>query len=293
MNFAPVVIFVYNRPEITLKTVCALEKNFLSKKTDLFIFSDGPKTLNENNNVSKVRKIINDISGFKSIKVYESKFNKGLANSIINGVTKILSTHDKIIVLEDDLITAPNFLNFMNQALDFYQFNQSIFSISGYTMDLPSLKNETEDFYFAYRASSWGWGTWSRSWKNIDWKIKEYNEVSKSSKLIKEFNRGGSDMFKMLKNQRNNKIDSWAIRWCFNQFLRNQFTVFPVKSKIQSIGFGQSATHTKRTTRFDTKLDDTLKVNFNFDNKVHFKKKIIKDFKSKFSILSRIKDKFL
>mgnify|MGYP006309741777 CR=1 FL=1 len=123
LKLAPIVLFVYNRPEHTKRTIKALKNNKLAQESELFIFSDGEKSSNDYQNVKKVRKIINNIIGFKNIKVFESEINKGLADSVIDGVTKIINDYEKVIVLEDDLITSKNFLSYMNRALNFYEDN--------------------------------------------------------------------------------------------------------------------------------------------------------------------------
>lgn len=291
-NLSPICLFTYNRLNETKKTVAALQKNNLAAHSKLFIFSDGAKNKNAFDKVNNVREYIKTITGFKSIEVFESEDNKGLANSIIEGVSKVINEYGKVIVLEDDLITSPNFLNFMNEGLSFYNNNNQIFSISGYTMNLPSLKNNDKDYYLGYRASSWGWATWLNKWENIDWEVKGYNKFKWNIIDKFKFMRGGSDMPLMLKRQMNGKIDSWAIRWCYHQFRNNLFTVYPTKSKVISIGFGEDATHTKDTNRFDNDLDESLKTAFIFDKTPALDNKLIKEFQHKFSILNRLKNKF-
>ena len=44
MMYAPVVIFAYNRSRQLQETLEALGRNEAAEKTDVFIFSDGPKT---------------------------------------------------------------------------------------------------------------------------------------------------------------------------------------------------------------------------------------------------------
>ncbi|UMB54365.1 glycosyltransferase [Lutibacter sp. A64] len=289
MKLAPICLFTYNRLNETKQTVAALQCNFLAKESDLFIFSDGGKDDISKEKVAEVRKYIKNITGFKSIKIIASPTNKGLANSIISGVSQIIEEYEKVIVLEDDLITAPNFLDFMNQALDFYEKEASVFSISGYTMDLPSLKTLTKDYYLGVRASSWGWGTWKNRWQDVDW------EVSDSKMSLKKrfkFMQGGSDLPRMLKKQLKGKIDSWAIRWCYHQFNKNLYTIFPKESKLISVGFNDEATHTKKTKRFITKLDITNATNFKFHKNPVVEKVLIKEFKAKFSVLNRLMDRF-
>lgn len=293
MDKAPIVLFVYNRLSLTKRTLEFLSRNYLAGDSNLYVFSDGWKNNLDKKKVEQVRIFLKSVAGFKNITIYESSENRGLANSIIEGVTQIISKYGKVIVLEDDLITSPNFLIFMNNALSFYKENDSVFSISGYSMNLPSLVKSNKDYYITNRASSWGWATWSRSWDDIDWEIKDYSEFIKSTLKKKKFNNGGSDMTRMLKNQMVGKIDSWAIRWCYNQFKRNQYTIYPTVSKIKSIGFGIDATHTKRTNRFRTEIDTELKTRFIFDFELIENRELLKEFRAKFSVFNRLKDKFL
>ncbi len=294
MKLVPICLFTYKRLNETQQTVEALKKNYLASESELFIFSDGPKNEIDNEQIQNVREFIKSISGFKKITIYEAICNKGLANSIISGVSQILKEHDKVIVLEDDLITSPNFLDFMNQALNFYQGNKQIHSISGYTLDLPSLKNYTKDYYLGYRASSWGWGTWKEKWESVDWDVSKYKKFKRNPYRQIKFMRGGSDLPHMLSNQMQGRIDSWAIRWRFDQFIKDQLTVFPTKSKVVNIGFNKNATHTRDVKkRFITTLDKGEKRIFNFDETILINKNIIKDFRNKHSIWSRFKDKYL
>ncbi|MWW25906.1 glycosyltransferase family protein [Algibacter lectus] len=286
----PICLFTYNRLDETILTINALKSNYLAEASDLYIFSDGGKNESASKKIEIVRKYLKTITGFKSITIFESETNKGLANSIITGVTKILDKHEKIIVLEDDLITSPNFLDFMNQSLNFYKNDANIFSISGYTFDLKSLPID-KDFYFGYRASSWGWAIWKNRWEIIDWQASDYHEFSTNKTLKKRFNRGGSDMSGMLRNQMESKIDSWAIRFCYHQFNQDLKTVFPNKSKVQSIGFSKEATHTSGTKRFITELDEGYKTVFKFEIFDEMNNTLVKEFQNKFSIKTRLLDK--
>lgn len=290
-QLTPICLFTYNRLSETIKTLEALKNNFLAKQSDLFIFSDGGKNYEDLEKILKVRKYLHSVSGFKSITIFESKINKGLANSVIAGVSKVLENHDKIIVFEDDLVSSPNFLDFLNQALKFYKNDNNIFSISGYTLNLPSLPG-TKDYYFGYRASSWGWGIWKDRWNQIDWNVSDYDNFKNNKKAIKKFKRGGSDLPRMLKYQITGKIDSWAIRFCYHQFKNNLLTVFPSKSKLISIGFSDEATNTVGTKRFNTHLDEELKKEFKFQNFENIDQNIINESASKFSIKSRIQNQF-
>jgi GR25 family glycosyltransferase involved in LPS biosynthesis len=289
---APICLFTYNRLEETKQTVVSLQANFLAKDSELFVFSDGSKNKSSCRKIQAVRDYLKSIAGFKSVTIYESDVNKGLAKSIIEGVSKLLANNDKVIVMEDDLVSTPNFLNFMNQALNFYQKNKKIISISGYTMNLPSLKNSSEDFYFGFRASSWGWGVWKDRWTAIDWDVNDYYDFIKDKKAIRDFKKGGSDMPRMLRKQMEGKIDSWAIRFCYHQFKNKMLTLFPTISKLESIGISKDATHTSGTKRFITPIDKSHKKEFYFENFKMIDTQLTKEFADFFSIKNRIINQF-
>ena len=248
MTLAPVILFVYNRPWHTRHTVEALQKNDLATESELFIFADGPKTNateEQKEKIRQVREYIHKINGFKSITICEKETNQGLANSVIAGVTEIINKFGKAIVVEDDLVTSRYFLKFMNEALDFFENDERIFSVSGYnysdqTMNIP--KSYKHDIYLSYRHESWGWGTWKDRWNSVDWEVSDFKKFCENPKLQKAFNRGGADMSRMLKAQMEGKIDSWAIRFDYALFKQNRFNVKPVKSLVYNIGL-TSGTH--------------------------------------------------
>ena len=292
-DLAPIVLFTYIRLDILKKCIHNLLECPLASESELYIFSDGSKEKEHENNVNRVREFIREIKGFKKIIITESDTNIGLANSIINGVNQIINKFQKVIVLEDDLLVSKNFLSYMNQALEFYSNNNLIFSISGYSPNIEGI-NEN-DVYFTNRSSSWGWATWIDRWNLVDWNVNDYEKFSNDLISKNKFNKMGSDMTWMLNKQMNGEINSWAIRWCFSQFKNNLFTVFPAKSKVLNIGFGSElATHTKESNNsYFTLLDESSNTTFNFSNKVNLNDRIISQFVKSYSFKSRLKNKLL
>ncbi|MFJ8265536.1 sugar transferase [Peribacillus asahii] len=270
-NLAPIVLFVYNRPEKTYDTLQTLKDNDLAKQSILYIFSDGPKNEEQSYKVEKVREIIQDVQGFKDVQVFYSNSNRGLANSVISGVSKIIKEYGKVIVLEDDLITSQYFLNFMNDALHFYKNNNKIWSISGYTPKIDFPNYYESDIYLTTRACSWGWGTWIDRWEKVDWEIKDYHEFKKNKLQRKRFNISGNDMSNMLDEQVKGVIDSWAIRWCYNQFKLDSYTVYPNCSFIRNIGLNGDSTHgsLKKVTSSNVVFEYNHSLsNVKIDNKI-------------------------
>ncbi len=239
---APVLLFVYNRPDHTGQTIEALKKNHLADQSDLFIFSDAPKNDQAVARVREVRAIINKVTGFKTVSIIERDKNWGLANSIIDGVTSIIARYGRVIVLEDDLVTTPDFLNFMNAGLNKYASYPEVYSLSGY-----SHSNDANGFpstYFTQLTSSWGWGTWAEKWKYFKRDRQLLEQILHDPKLLRRFNFDDSyDYGEMIKLQLQGKIDSWAIYWYACVFMTNGLTLYPARSLLRNIGFDGSGVH--------------------------------------------------
>ena len=251
VNLAPIVLFVYNRPWHTQQTVEALQKNKLASESELFIYSDDAKNDDARVSVDEVRKYIDNITGFKKITVIKRDKNWGLANSIIDGVTKIVNEYGRIIVLEDDLVTSPYFLKYMNTALDFYKNEKSVISIHGYIYPIENLPNS----FFIKGADCWGWATWKNKWDMFEPDGQKLLNELKYRNLEKEADFNNSYGFtRMLKQQIKGKNNSWAVRWYMSAFLRDMLTLYPGKSYVQNIGNDDSGTHCSASDIFRVEL---------------------------------------
>lgn len=280
---APVVIFVYNRPEHAEETIKSLSKNYLANETEVYIYSDGPKNEKAIAQVGLVRDYIDSLPQrklFKSVEIIKAEANKGLANSIISGVTEIIEQYRRVIVVEDDLVSTPDFLQFMNEALDYYETDPRIWSISGFTFKINFPKDYKSDLYLSYRGISTGYATWRDRWNKVDWDVLDYQEFRNNRELRQRFNRGGRDMANMLDLQMQGKIDSWAIRWCYVQSKLDMLTVCPVVSRIKNIGFDGTGTHSGISSIYDTVIyNGTDKCKF---ERLDLDARIVKIFKDQY-----------
>lgn len=240
---APIALFTYNRPEHTQRTVDALAANRTANECDLFIFCDGARNVDDHEKVSKVRKFVREVTGFKSVTIISHETNSGLANSIIKGISHVLHSYDRIIVLEDDLVVSPFFLEYMNTCLTAYRKKENVFSIGGWSPPNLLKCSTADSVVFIPRVCTWGWGTWKDRWESVDWDMVAYNEIVASKAMQKDFNRGGEDLFVMLKAQHEGHINSWGIRFAFSQFLQGKLTAFPIQSYVRNIGCDGSGVH--------------------------------------------------
>lgn len=244
----PVVLFAFNRPNALRASLEALAANDMASDTPLYIRLDGPRNESDAEKVAAVYEVALGARGFRSVEVVKSDRNRGLASSIILGVSQLLDSFESVIVLEDDLVTHPGFLEYMNVALEKYQNNPDVFSICGYSSAVQIPSGYEFDAYFCPRSSSWGWATWRDRWNTVDWNP-SMESVRKHSR---SFNRwGGSDCASMLRSWVERRNSSWAIRFCYSEFLQGKLSLFPVDSLVNpTAGFAGDGTHCRSYNRF-------------------------------------------
>lgn len=253
LTCAPIVLFVYNRLNHTSQTIEALKKNDLAVDSHLYIFSDGAKNKQDSEKVEDVRKYIAKVKGFKKITIIKRSDNWGLSKSIIDGVTQIVNKYGRVIVLEDDLVTSKYFLKYMNEALDLYFNNEKVISIHGYFYPIENIEQFPETF-FIRGADCWGWATWKRGWDLFEPSGQKLLDSIKAKGLQKDANFNNSyNYVGMLKDQINDKNDSWAVRWYISAFLKDKLTLYPKVSFVKNIGNDGTGTHKSKNIQFLTK----------------------------------------
>ena len=261
-SLAPVIIFNYNRPDHSLQVWEALSRNRYAADTELYLYCDGPKA----NASDEMRQRIAELHAqakqyaidapkegkFKAVHAVCAEANKGLANSIIGGVSDVIAKHGRVIVLEDDLLTSPYFLKFMNTALDKYESYPAVFSVSANRPPVNKMAIPADyeyDVFVSLRSFSTGWATWKNKWERIDWSLDYLEDFLKHPEQIKAFNRGGDDMTEMLCLQRDLKIDSWAIRYSFQHFYHHAVAILPCVPYVDNIGFDGTGIHSGNDER--------------------------------------------
>ncbi|MFY0607742.1 MAG: sugar transferase [Cyclobacteriaceae bacterium] len=275
MKLAPIILFAYNRPEHTRLTLEALALNHLAKQSLLYIHVDGYKSKNDKDLVEETRRVAKNPDGFSEVFLHFKDRNLGLAQSIIQGVSEVMSKHGRAIILEDDIITSRYFLSYMNEALNFYEKDENIFTVSGYHPPIAIPKDYRQDIYLSRRGSSWGWATWEDRWLKGIWQLDSINDWLKDEQTQNHLNERGADLIPMLKSYLKGEIDSWAIRWAYTQAHYNAYSIVPVKSLVHNIGTDGSGTHFKSKTRkYNTKLQSgidklTLEENLVINEKIN------------------------
>ncbi|MDB5018874.1 MAG: sugar transferase [Pedobacter sp.] len=269
-QFAPIALFVYNRPQHTERTLKYLQQNEIAAESRLFIFSDAAKTPEDEDKVKEVRQLLKTVYGFRKVEVIERKTNAGLANSIIAGVTQLVKDYKQVIVFEDDLISSPHTLTYFNEALDRYRNEQKVMHIGAYMY--PLNPNTLPQTFFYRAATSWGWATWDRAWDqfepDIDALIARFDGKKKKDFAIDNT----MNFWKQMQDFKRGNNNSWAIRWYASIFLKGGLTLNPSHSLINNIGHDGTGIHSgindiynviinpKRITEFPEVIEENLQA---------------------------------
>jgi hypothetical protein len=247
MPLAPIALFVYKRPEETRQTLEHLARNVGIEGSELFIFCDAARKPDEVGAVQATRSVVHGRSWCPRTTIIERQENRGLAHSVIAGVNELTESHGRVIVLEDDLLTSRGFLSYMNTALDRYQDSIKVMQISGHLHSIPHFPFKGS-CSFLPMITSWGWATWKRAWEAFDPECNGWEKLKIDKKLRYRFDLDDSyPYFQMIKNQMEGKNDSWGIRWWWAVFQMNGISLYPDKTLVNNIGFGNGATHTTHT----------------------------------------------
>ena len=287
---APIILFVYKRSDHLRITLDCLLNNTLSNESELIIFSDAPKSESDVMDVHKVRELIKNIHGFKTISIHEREINFGLSKSIISGVSEVLAAYDKAIIIEDDMETSPYFLEYMNAALDKYSNEPRVASIHGYVYPTNTELPET---FFLKGADCWGWGVWRRSWNLLNTNAVQLLKLIDQHNLRNQFDFEGTyPFYEMLKRRSYGKVDSWAILWHASIYLENMLTLYPGVSFVNNIGFDGSGKHCKKSDIFDVAVSTKKIITFSAEIKESLVAyaAFVEYFKTKYSFVARLRN---
>lgn len=258
---APVALFVYNRPDHTRQTLEALARNHGANDTRLYVFADGPKpdaTTADRERIEATRALVCSRPWTRDIQLTLTSSNQGLANSIVGGVQRVLDEHGRVIVLEDDIVTSPGFLDFLNAGLETYADERRVMHLSAYMYPLGLRER---DSVFLRVLSCWGWATWARAWRHYEPDVAAHLSFFSPPPQRRKFNvEGHADFYQQLRDNATGRIHSWAVRWYASWLRQDGLSLFPTQSLVRNIGHDGSGVHCGPNQQFDTSIADHIPV---------------------------------
>ncbi|WP_428087111.1 hypothetical protein [Candidatus Thioglobus sp.] len=247
MSLAPIGVSTYSRVNHLKQTIESLQKNTLAKESELYIFSDAARPGDEKK-VKKVRDYIYTIDRFKKVHIIERESNSRVFNNR-DGIRQLLDEHGKIIFMEEDIVTAPGYLQFMNDALEFYKNKEGVFSVTGYMPPINIPLEYSADVIAMYRFNGWGFGIWKNRYKElINTNILDI-DLTKIDR--KKMDAHGSDIYYMLKKVCSGALDALDVRAMYLGYLNDYITIHPKKSLVRNIGHDGSGLHCGVSNKFD------------------------------------------
>jgi GR25 family glycosyltransferase involved in LPS biosynthesis len=244
MKLAPIVIFGYNRPSHLRRCLESLQQNALAKDSQLTIYLDGPKpgaSAETLENIAHTAAVARAAQWCGEVTVVQRPHNLGLAVSIEQGVTAACHAHGRVIVLEDDLVLAPHFLQFMNDALALYADEPQVMHISGYIF--PH-KEKLPDTFFFNSATCWGWATWQRAWQHYNPDAQQLKDELHRSGLWSYFDLEDSTVYApQLEGNISGKLHTWAVKWHASIILKRGLCLHPNASQTANTGLDSTGAH--------------------------------------------------
>jgi hypothetical protein len=241
-NDTAIVLFAYKRPVHVEKVLESLITIHEIKQYHLIIFQDGPKNSSEEHEVNKTTEVIKRyLSKFASTEISIADSNQGLARSVVSGLNYAFKNYNKCIILEDDIVVGPRFISYMQRLLDENENNLNIGSVTGFQFVSRFWRRKT-NLYLSPRHSSWGWGTWRRTWEKVDWEIVKNNYLQET-KYKKRISEAGDDLLGMIDLVKKNQIDSWSVIFDLNMIVQGLLCIHPIKQYCRNIGMDGTGTH--------------------------------------------------
>ncbi|MBR4981575.1 MAG: glycosyltransferase [Lachnospiraceae bacterium] len=233
-------VFTYNRSKHTEQVLNELSKNTILPEK-LFLFQDGLKNENDKVEWEKVKEIIRGVNWCET-EVIEANQNKGLANSIVDGVNYVFEDYEAIIVLEDDCVPHPQFMEYMVQSLNQYAKNLEVYCINAYGWPVEAKENGT-DAYFCGRAGSWGWGTWKECWAEYEREYTLIGKIKKDRKANERFHIWGQDLESYVLGNVKGNCNSWATFFALKIIEKDGLCLTPYNSFVYNIGLDGTGVH--------------------------------------------------
>lgn len=252
---APIAIFIYNRPEHLRRMLDSLFACDGFSQSSVYVFGDGPKPGQPIDAIRAARDVAREMLGERAVYSFADT-NKGLARSVIDGVSMLTRQFGSAIVVEDDLVLSRDFLAFVNSGLEHYKDDGNVYQVSGHMFDAPEIARRNKAVMLPF-TTTWGWATWERAWRQFDESAAGWEELRSDRSLRRRFNLDGAyDYASMMERQMGGRANSWGIRWYWSVFRKNGLVVYPPFSLVGNTGFDGAGTHGRGYFRKVTQVFD-------------------------------------
>lgn len=240
-NLAPVAVIVYDRADHLRQSLTALAAAEDAEETTLYVFSDKEKDDSKAAAVAAVRKVISEARGFREVIPVLRESNYGFPGNVLEAWKFLWGKYERVIAMEDDVVVAPGFLRYMNDALEKYESDPRIHAVCGWSW--ASCPEDDASHYFLRSFSAWGQGRWRN--KQFDQSLypKTADEFRHSWRLLRKANNIMPHALQFIHRIAVERRPIGDISVALECMKRDQFCVFPQHSLVKNIGHDGSGLH--------------------------------------------------
>lgn len=237
--YAPVVMIAYNRPDLIRWTMNNVALADGAANHEIFMFIDGPR--NEDDEL-KQELIYSSVISYQArlprLKVIRRGRNYGCRGNIVDAISQIISKYGRAIIVEDDILVSRTFLDYMDEALSFYENDKRIWSINAYQSPVLQIPSDyPHDVYLNPVNMCWGWGTWADRWGQVDFDLKDWGAMRNDPDMIMKLNKAGRHLRGMIERQYAGQLKTWDVQCAYHVVKNGLMSIEPKYQLSKNIGF--------------------------------------------------------
>jgi hypothetical protein len=233
-----VLILPYNRVAETRQVIEALLRNPPSR---LYIGADGPRMQAPEDaaRCAEVRQLLSSVAWPCEVFERYQERNLGCSAAITHHLDWFFSHEESGVILEDDCVPHPRFLDFCGALLDRYRSDARFMSISGFNPLPPDGK--AGDYWASVFCLSWGWATWRRAWAMYRPRLdglesfladNRFPGAARDAPIAERW----TDRFR-LAEQRSDY--SWFVNWTYSCWVQGGLTLVSDVNLIRNVGLSK------------------------------------------------------
>ncbi|MDH5666808.1 MAG: hypothetical protein OEY86_02205 [Nitrospira sp.] len=243
----PIAVLTFNRPELTERLLNILGQ---IKPRRMLVVSDGPRShvATDVERVTAVRRLFEKLDWECHVDRNFAECNMGSFPRNSSGLSWVFDQVEEAVILEDDCVPEPSFFPFCEELLRKYRDDQRVGLISGNNFLKPSRQKLAASYFFSGYATTWGWASWRRTWRQVDLDMPYWLEFRDSGQLRRAVYSDNEDLYwrsvyDAIHERRTKNAWDYQLMLTCRRF--NLLTIVPAVNLVSNVGFGGDAVHYK------------------------------------------------
>jgi hypothetical protein len=230
-----VLLVGYNRPDLLIKRIKELSKENI---VNFYISIDGGEASQTREMEIFKEFAMNELESVPNLSITHEEKNLGLVKHMTTKISQVLSKHEYIIVIEDDVKVSKSFLVNMVSGLNYLKTKKKLGVVSGWSpVAIPLIRNKWRMGKYVY---IWGWATSRSVWQLYQYDLSAENmilELENSSTWAKYSNLQQASWLSKFNKIKNNPFYTWDIQFFYHCLKNNYEILSPLFSMTGNEGF--------------------------------------------------------